>query len=246
MSLSKEESYAMFDMACNAIVQSNVIMTQQPINNLMKLIAYNDAIRSCVWECYRGINYEQVLRRVLKKDEQGNYSLQLPTSRRAVVALVSRLLYEFFTGTQSMETLIKMIYPQEDIRGGFVHFCEDVMFPYKEAFREVFMANADDEDELDVEQPTMAVINSAVVAEVGAIAGDIRSELLGDNRISAQTREELVALVDGLCEVLESDLPALVRPMWLGIRYAFAACKKCPEALTRLQNTLAEYMLVDA
>lgn len=242
--MSKDESYAMFDMACNAIVQSNVIMTQQPITNLMKLIAYNDSIRSCIWECYRGINYEQVLRRVLEKDAQGNYTLCLPTSRRAIVGLVSKLLYEFSTGTQSMETLIKKVYPKEDIRNGFTHFCEDVMFPYKESFREVYMSNADEEDELDVEQTTVAVINSAVVAEVGAIAGDIRTELLGDNRIKPDVREDLIALIDGLCEVVESDLPALVKPAWLGIRYAFSSCKKCPEGIARLQNTLGEYMLI--
>ena len=236
----------MFDMACNAIVQSNVIMTQQPINNLMKLIAYNDAIRSCVWECYRGINYEQMLKRMLAKASDGSYTLHLPTSRRAIVGLVSKLLYEFSVGTQSMESLIKAVYPNEDIRGAFTRFCEDIMFPYREAFREVFMSNTDDEEEMDVVQSTVAAINSAVVAEVGAIAGDIRSELLGDNRIKPEVRLDLIALIDGLCEVVESDLPALVKPAWLGIRYAFGACKKCPQGIARLHGVLAEYMLIAA
>lgn len=244
MSLSKEESYAMFNMACNAIVGSNVIMTQQPITNLMKLIAYNDAIRSCVWECCRGINYEQTLKKVLKKDSEGNYSLELPTSRRVVVGLVSKLLYEFSSGTQSLETLIKKMYPKEDIRGAFTRFCEDVMFPYKEAFREVFLSDVNEEEEIDVVQSPVASINSAVIAEVGAIAGDIRSELLGDNRISNQVREDLIALVDGLCEVIESDLPALVRPAWLGIKYAFASSKKCADGIARLHKTLSDYLLV--
>ena len=244
MIISREESYALFDHACNRIAESNLIMTQKPLVNLMKLIAYNDSIRGCISECYRSINYEETLKQVLVKDGEGHFHFNLPTSRRALIAVITKLLYEIMIGEQSLEKLITSVYYGVDIRDAFTCFCEDVLLPYKEAFKEVFLTKPNEEEEEPFEDTAVAVINNAVIAEVAAVAGDIRSELLGDNRISAEQRKQLISLVDGLCEVLESDLPKLVIPAWLGIQYAFGAGKKCTANIARLKNVLEDYMLI--
>jgi len=241
---SKEESYALFDDACNQIAESNLIMTQKPLINLMKLIAYNDSIRGCISDCYRSINYEETLKQVLLKDADGRFKFNLPASRRALVAVISKLLYEFVIGEQSMQTLLGSVYYDLDLRDAFRSFCEDVLLPYKEAFKEVFLAKTSEEEEEPFEDTYVALINNAVIAEVAAVAGEIRSELLGDNRISAEQRKQLITLIDGLCEVLESDLPKLVVPSWLGIQYAFGATKKCAARIARLKSVLEDYMLI--
>ncbi|MBQ9145327.1 MAG: hypothetical protein IJX70_02520 [Clostridia bacterium] len=241
--ITKEEAYALFESACNEITDSNVIMTQQPLLNLMKLIAYNDIINVAVRECYKGIYYEQLLKQSLVKGDDGRYTFVLPSSNRAIVALIAKLLYEFAMGQQSLEKMLKALYPKQDVRGAYTSFCENIILPFKESFRQVCMSDAV-EEEPEIEERVVVNINSAVVAEVGAIAGDLRSELVGDNRLSSEQREELICLVDGLCEVLEADLPKLVRPAWLGIRYAFGAAKKCASTVARLQKALGEYMLI--
>ncbi len=242
--LSKQDAYDMFDFACSQIMESNVIMMQQPLTNLMKLIAYNDMIMSCVIECYRGINYQQLLAAAQVK-EGDNYSFVLPQSNRAVVGLVSKLLYEFCTGVRNLQQFTRGLYPQEDVKGGFVRFGEDVILPYREAFRKVFLAEGDEHAEQETEDVTVVEINPAVVAEVGALAGDLRSDLMGDNRITNEQRQDLIAMIDGLCEVIEGNMPKLVRPVWLGIRYAFGNNKKCANTLARLHKTLTDYMLVE-
>ena len=239
--LSREDSYLLLEDTCRQIVESNAIMVQQPLVNLMKLIAYNAAIEGCVMACYRGINYPVLLAKCQRLDDSG-YHFVLPDTNRAVVALVSKLLYDFCMGTQNLQTFTGKIYPQCDVRTGFVRFCEDIIMPYKEAFREVLL-NQVDESEEEAEQQTVAGINSVIVAEIGSIAGDIRSELMGDNHIKQDVRMELIALIDGLCEVVESDLPKLVLPSWLGIRYAFGAQRKCQSSLARLKKTLQDYLL---
>lgn len=244
MYTSKEESYALFDSACNQIAESNLIMMQKPLINLMKLIAYNDSIRGCVSDCYRSINYEETLKQVLVKDAEGHFRFSLPTSRRALVAVITKLLYEFVVGEQNMQTLLGSVYHDLDVRDAFKRFCEDVLLPYKEAFKEVFLAKTTEEEEEPFEDTYVALINNAVIAEVAAVAGDIRSELMGDNRIAADQRKQLIVLIDGLCEVLESDLPKLVMPSWLGIQYAFGAAKKCTASVARLKSVLEDYMLV--
>ena len=244
MNKSKEESYALFDHACNRIAESNLIMLQKPLINLMKLIALNDSIRGCISECYRSINYEETLREVRVKDADGHFKFNLPHSRRALIAVVSKLLYEVMIGEQSLENLLSSVYYDCDIRDAFTLFCEDVLLPFKEAFKEVYLTKPNAEEEEPFEDTSVAVINPAVIAEVAAVAGDIRSELLGDNRISVDQRKKLISLVDGLCEVLESDLPKLVIPSWLGIQYAFGATKKCHEHIERLENVLNDYMLI--
>lgn len=244
MTKSKEEAYALFDSALNQIAECNIIMAQQPLINLMKLIAYNDSIRGVIADCYRSINYEETLKQVLVKDANDHFRFALPTSRRALVAVISKLLYEFMTGEQSLEKLISSVYYDMDMREAFTCFCEDVLLPYKEAFKEIFLSKPSDEDEEPFEDTTVALINNSVIAEVAAVAGDIRSELLGDNRIGAEQRKQLITLIDGLCEVLESDLPKLVVPAWLGIQYAFGAAKKCAAGIARLKSVLEDYMLI--
>jgi hypothetical protein len=244
MNKSKEEAYALFDRACNQIAESNLIMAQKPLINLMKLISYNDTIRGCIADCYRSINYEETLKQVLVKDAAGHFHFSLPTSRRALVAVISKLLYEIMLGEQSLEKLISSVYYDLDLREAYVSFCEDILLPYKEAFKDVFFNKPSEEEEEPFEDTSVAVINNAVIAEVATVAGDIRSELLGDNRIDVNQRKQLISLIDGLCEVLESDLPKLVIPSWLGIQYGFGACKKCASNIARLKNVLEDYMLI--
>lgn len=244
MNKSKEEIYALFDRACNQIAESNLIMTQKPLINLMKLIAYNDSIRGCITDCFRSINYEETLKQVLIKGDDGHFRFNLPNSNRALIALISKLLYEIMIGEQSLEKIITSVYYDLDLRDAFTCFCEDVLLPFKEAFKEVFLNKPNEEEEEPFEDTSVAVINPAVIAEVAAVAGDIRSELLGDNRISADQRKQFISLIDGLCEVLESDLPKLVIPSWLGIQYAFGASKKCTANIARLKNVLEDYMLI--
>lgn len=244
MNKSKEETYALFDLACNQIAESNLIMTQPPLVNLMKLIAYNESIRGCIGECYRSINYEETLKQVLIKVDEGHYRFNLPSGNRALIAVVSKLLYEFMTGEQSLENVIRSVYYDMDLRDAFTCFCEEVLLPFKEAFKEVFLTKPNEEDEEPYADTSVALINNAVIAEVAAVAGDIRSELVGDNRLTAEQRTQYIALIDGLCEVLESDLPKLVIPSWLGIQFAFGSAKKCTANIARLKSVLEDYMLI--
>lgn len=240
--MTKESTYLLFEQAVDAIMGSNVIMTAQPLNNLTRLIAYNEQIAGCVRECYRGIHYEKLLQQSLIKDEDGEYTFVLPHSKRAVVALISKLLYEFAKGTQSVETLSQKLYPKEDVRGAYTRFCEDILLPYKESFKDLFFSDMSEEEPETAE--VVSVINSAIVAEVCALAGELRSELPCNNRLSTSVRAELTALVDGLCEVMESDLPKLVKPSWLGIKYAFSGIRKCADTLRRLESLLSSYLLI--
>jgi|GEM_PF-6336603 len=240
MSLTKEQEFSMFDSAVKAIIDANALMLSVCFADLLKLIAYDDPIRICVTDCYNSIDYEKLLTSSFEKKD-GRFAVSLPQGNKAVVGFVTKLIYEFHLGTQSFDKLMISLYGSAQDTLKF--FAEDVLNPYREAFRQVFLYDVKDDDVAE-EEDAVKEINPAVFNEVYVIVAQMRSELDADNKLSNQERKDLLELVDGFCYSIEREEAKLVRPSWLGMSKALNTAKLCQVSLSRLETLLSRYMLI--
>jgi hypothetical protein len=232
----------LFENAIADIINSNIIMTNQPLLNLVKLFAYNDLIRGCITDCYRGIDYDEELAEALDSGED-RYHFYLPKSNRAIVAVVSKLLYEFAAGTQEFEKFIVRVYPMKDLNSSFQAFAENILLPFKVAFFKVFLYEVN-EEEIPTEAKQFTSINPAVIEEVKAIAAEMRIRLKADNKITNEERRQLQYITDGFCDIMENDLARLVLPMWYAFNLSFKDYKKYKVHLERLDEILKKYLVI--
>lgn len=242
MDLTRDEEFLLFDKAVQMIIDSNVLMIGEAFERLLKLIAYNQDLRTCVSECYKTINYEKTLAKYITQKD-GKIITVLPGTKKGIVGFVTKLILEYVDTTQSIEKVLEQLYPDLNNKLAYEEYCKDVFTPYRLAMREVFLYHENvDQTESDDELPT--TISTAAAEEVYAIAREMRSELDGDNRLKASLRSELCEILDSFCGILESDNPKQLRSYWLGVKLSFSASKKSTANIEKIEEILNRYSLI--
>lgn len=240
MSITRDEEYALFDSAIQRIAESNTLMVNTNFETLIKLIAYDPAIRLCVSDCYKSIDYERLLTVCFQKKE-GKYVFVLPKSKKAIVAFVSKLIYEFYASTQQLEGVLTKLFPELNPKARFTAFVEQVLNPYREAFRSVFMYDENvEQSESDEED---IGVNPALITEIYSATAVIRGSLDGDNKVTDSQRKEIYEVIDALCYAIETNQSRFVRSSWCGLKLLLNS-KRYKADMDRLEETLTTYMLI--
>lgn len=242
MELTRDEEFLLFDTAIQSVIDANILMIGGRFEDLLKLIAYNHDLRSCVADCYKTINYERLLKKCLTVKDNV-YKFRLPESKKGIVGFVTKLIYEFVKTTQIIENVLKQLYPDLDSKSAYGEFCKEVFTPYRLAFREIFLydENVDQEDD-DHELPT--TISTAAANEIYSIVKEMRSELDGDNKIDRSLRRDLNELLDNFTSTIEDDNPKQVRPAWIGLKLSFVSSKKSMQYLDKIEDVLIRFSLI--
>ena len=158
---TKEDAYRLFDEAVTALTTTNFIITEKPITDLLRCLVYSDYLRAFVIDCKKGVDYEAELAAAITETESG-YAFHLPQSNKRIIALVTGLLHDFDTGARSLTSFIQNFYPTSDNNARYRLFCENVLLPYKKAFRQSFLCDNCDEEQ-SVESETTVQITDAVL-----------------------------------------------------------------------------------
>ena len=137
---TKEDAYRLFDEAVTALTTTNFIITEKPITDLLRCLVYSDHLRLFIIDCKKGVDYEAELAAAVKETEGGGYLFVLPKSNKKIIALVTGLLHDFDTGVRSLTSFIQNFWPNVDNNQRYRLFCDTVLLPYREAFRQSFIA----------------------------------------------------------------------------------------------------------
>ncbi len=241
---SREESYALFEEAMHNLISANFILTAKPISDLLKFIVYNEIIQSFVSECNRSINYDSALRAAIRK-ENGKYQFSLPKSNRAVVALAVNLLYDFDKGNQSLDSFISGFYPASDLKQSYNLFCQSVLIPFRDAFKQAFLFDTNLTETQDPENDKIfSKVNPAAVDQIGSIVNLLRTDFLADNRLSTTEREDFTLIADGLYESLEKGDTRLAAAIWAALRYTVGREKRYAKRCKEIDAVLKMYAIL--
>ena len=149
---TKEDAFRLFDEAVKALIDSNFIITQKPITDLLRCLIFSDKLHAFVSDCVKGVNYEEEFEKAVSETEYGS-SFTLPQSNKRIIALVTGLLSDFDNGKRSLTGFLREFYPSNDNNRKYKMFCESVLIPYHAAFRQSFLYDIDSaEGSLDAQR----------------------------------------------------------------------------------------------
>ncbi len=241
---SKEEAYALFEEAVHNLINANYIMTAKPISELLKFVVYNELVQGFVRECNRSVNYDNLLKAAISKAE-GKWVFALPQNNRAIITLVINLLYDFEKGNQSLDSFIANCYPATDLKASYNMFADEVLVPFRDAFRSAFLLQEDLSETHDPENDKLySKVNPAVIEQAAAAISVLRTDFLADNKLKAEERKDYTHLVDGLYEALEKGEARLASVIWTGISYILGTEKRYYKQYKDLENTLRTYAII--
>ena len=239
---TKEDAFRLFDEAVKALINSNFIITQKPITDLLRCLVFSDKLQAFVGECLRGVDYETELANAVTKTESG-YVFLLPKSNKRIIALVTGLLSDFDKGDRSLTTFIRELYPAPDNNQRYKLFCDNVLMPYHRAFRQSFLYDIDNADPAFGDESS-AVISEPALEQAAGLLTALRTIFLGDNKLSEKKRADLIYLADGLYYCLEKGDPKIVKTVWTGLKLALTGYKKADRKFSDLTEFLALYALL--
>ena len=240
---TKGDAFRLFDEAVKALINSNFIITQKPITDLLRCLVFSDKLQAFVSECLRGVDYESELANAITPTDTG-YAFTLPKSNKRIIALVTGLLSDFDKGDRSLTTFIREFYPASDNNERYKLFCENVLMPYHRAFRQSFLYDIDNADMTAGGEDGTTVISEPALEQAAALFSARRTVFLGDNKLSEKKREELLLLTDGLYYSLEKGDTRIIKTVWTGMKFALAGYKKAEKKFSDLTEFLALYALL--
>ena len=238
---TKEDAYRLFDEAVTALTTTNFIITEKPITDLLRCLIYSDLLRAFVTDCKKGVDYESELAAAVRETESG-YAFVLPKSNKRVIALVTGLLHDFDTGARSLTSFIQSFWPGVDNNTKYRLFCENILLPYKKAFRQSFLSDIDDIEQ--VEAAETVAISDSVLESAAPLFSALRTVFAGDNKLSQKKREDLTALTDGLFYALEKGNAKIIKTVWIGLKLALDGNKKAERKFSDISEFLALYALI--
>ena len=238
---TKEDAYRLFDEAVTALTTTNFIITEKPITDLLRCLIYSDLLRAFVTDCKKGVDYESELAAAVRETESG-YAFVLPKSNKRVIALVTGLLHDFDTGARSLTSFIQSFWPGVDNNTKYRLFCENILLPYKKAFRQSFLSDIDDIEQ--VEAAETVAISDSVLESAAPLFAALRTVFAGDNKLSQKKREDLTALTDGLFYALEKGNAKIIKTVWIGLKLALDGNKKAERKFSDISEFLALYALI--
>lgn len=239
---TKEDAYRLFDEAVTALINSNFIITQKPITDLLRCLVFSEQLRTFLADCKKGVDYEAELAAAVAQTETG-YAFVLPKSNKRVIALVTGLLRDFDTGTRSLTSFMREFCPAADNNGRYKLFCENVLLPYKRAFRQSFLYDIDNAEQ-SVESEERTVVGETVLESGAPLFSALRTVFLGDNKLSQKKRDALIYLTDGLYYALEKGDVRMIKTVWTGLKLALDGYKKAERKFSDISEFLALYALI--
>ena len=238
---TKEDAFRLFDEAVTALINSKFIVTQKPITDLLRCLVFSEQLRAFITDCKKGVDYEAELRSAVTETETG-YAFVLPKGNKRVIALVTGMLRDFDMGNRSLTAFLHDFYPVADNHERYRLFCENVLEPYRDAFRQSFLYDIDEPARGSEEE--RAMIGDAVIEGSAPLFAALRTVFLGDNKLSAKKRDDLIYLTDGLYYTLEKGDVRLIKTVWTGLKLVLADYKKAERKFSDLTEYLALYALI--
>ncbi len=219
---------------------AQIILCQRTIKRMLKYIASNEELKFITSHCNGLASYSTLLSEASK----GNNALAfaLPSDPHKVICLVTGILFNIDRENIDFLSFLKTNFASNQAIGQFGEFCDYVMVGYVDAFEVLLL-----EDSLIVnvdEAPISATIPPALIDKLSPFILAISEQILIDKSINECKREESLAVLEGICYVLEHGNSVLIKSMWIGLKYTINTSKVHASHLKGMENILSEFGLL--
>ena len=201
-----------------------------------------EVMQNVLANCKKGVDYESELAASVGQNETG-YLFQLPKSNKRIIVLVTGLLRDFDAGTRSLTSFLRDFCNASDNNARYTLFCENVLLPYKKAFRQSFLYDIDNADQSADFEPN-TVISETVLESGEPLFAALRTVFIGDNKLAQKMRDDLIFLTDSLYYALEKGDVKMIKAVWTGLKLALIGNKKAERKFSDISEFLALYALI--
>lgn len=235
----KKRAYEIFRDKCMKMVECKFLLAQPSIANVLKCIIASPELYQFTKDCVNNIELDAELSKATV-DQESRAGIVLPKSKRVLIALVTYMLNEFDNNGIDLMEFISFYY-NPDTTIGYHAFCREVILPYADAFKELFLSDGELSEDNENDK---SLFNPSVTEQASDIIGEVMNKIQEDNSILEQEREDLLMLTEGMLIALNDLNARVIKSLWIGMKYAFAKNRKIQKTLKDLEKLFIRYSIL--
>ncbi len=213
------ELYQYFEKSIQPIFRSTIITADMAIDSFLCDLTQNKELFAIIVDANKDFSYKIEFSKAVLTLSNGK-TFCLPQQKKKIIAIVTRLLYDFIRKRDSIVDFIMTYFKSNSHQESYVEFLDKIITPYATAFSECIRgeeAVAIDEAVLDEISPVTSFSDNAL-EEIAAYLDKIKDDLHLSSDFTDVTRDELMTLLDGTIYVLESHNAVLMRTAFIGLK----------------------------
>lgn len=219
---------------------AQVILYQRTIKRILRYIASNNELKFIATHCSGVYDYSELFKNA--SNGNGIHSFVLPSDHYKVVCLVTGLLFNIDRNNIDFLLFIKSNFEGGKVTAQYEEFCEYIMTEYCIAFD--MLLNEDSRIVNVDESITEKNVPTRVLDQISPLILAISEQILIDKTMSEGKRVESLAMLEGMCYVLERGNSVLIRAMWIGLKYTISTSKQYSSNLKVLRSILSDFGLI--
>ena len=239
-----EQNIQKFNDAINAFYSSRLIIVDKAIAEFLKTIASDNSFMEVLADATKTADYRQEYQKAIVNDVNG-LSFRLPMNKRHVIALVVGLLLEFDRKDLSIIEFVRKFYPAEASHDSYLAFCEQVIKPFSEAFKSVYLGEEETYSTSTIADREEKPFNDKAKEETDYWLRLVIDGIMSDNSFTNVERKDFITMIKGLMYVTELANPLLIKLNWLGIKYSLGTRKSIYRELKEVETILINYGVID-
>lgn len=242
--MDKQLKMSKFNESLSAFYASRLIIVDKTISDFLKMIAQEVSFMEIIADAVRTANFAQEYQKAIVNDENG-LSFKLPMNKRHVVALVVGLLFEFDKKNISVIEFVRKFYPFESSHDSYVAFTENVIRPFGECFKSLYLGEEETSPSLPIEEENDKPFNDKAKEECDYWLRLITGGIMGDSSFNKVERKDALSAVKGMSYVLELANPILIKIAWIGLKYTLGTRKSTFRELKEVESILITYGVIE-
>ena len=234
-----------FINCCNQYVNSKLILSNQALTSLLRLIASENELFAVLEKCARNFNFKEEFQNAQINTGTG-YVFRLPSSKKALVALVASLLYSFDNNSISILDFLEKFYPHADgVKDSYPIMARAIVIPFRDAV--VGMLRGEEEQVEDVVIQTEVNderVPDGAVVHGSTILRSLSKLVLEDGSLEKEVKIKLLEVIDGSLHALEIKDAKLIRSFYTALTIIFEGERKAIAKLNDLYSCYKLYLIL--
>lgn len=235
-----------FSDYCDKYASSKLILSTQPLQDLLKFIAGDREIFAVIENCAKDFNFKEEFECAQITTSTGSI-LRLPNSKKTLIAFVTTLLYSFDSGNINLlDFLEKFYHAEEGVKQSFPLMCKAMVIPYKNAVISALRGEREEEEGQEIEEVTekLPQIPDGAVAQGGRALRAFAKTILEDGSLTSQEKNDYLAVADGALHALEIRNTKLVKSFFVALKYIAEDIKGGQSRLKDFESALKLYFVL--
>lgn len=230
---------------CNKYASSKLILSTQPLQDLLKLLASEKDIFAMIESSAKDFDFNEEFSNAQIQTSTGTV-LRLPKSPKALVAFVTTLLYSFDNGSINVLDFLEKFYPTEEgVKGSFPIMCKAIIIPFRDTMISMLRGEAEEiEEEIEEVQEKASAVPDGAVAQGGRALRALAKTILEDRALTSQEKNDLLTVTDGALHALEIRDAKLVKSFLIALGYLVEDVKGASARLKDFESSLKLYLVI--